>query len=279
MKYLFLVITLPFFLYTNAQHNDSQAAVYNVLSSSIIGGIGAIINKSSDQKIGKVFIKGVYQGAIGGYVVFESKRVLREFTKTNNYGYIWPSKVLNSIGNSMVYNAASNRNLWERWHINIGFNHLEYDFKRDKKLRYRILPLSFSRTIQGFTKGTLDVQRSFASGHFIFKEKYSNQDYYGRAMANSVLYVDLLRGNSLTSILTHELIHSYQYEQSFVLNCYLDKPISKLEKRSSFVKNYNKIFYTDFNHILNSGIYGIHDIFDIERKNQYYENEADYFMR
>jgi len=134
MKHFIIILLFLPSSVSIAQHNDSQAAVYNIVSSGIVGGIGAIINKKPNQKTSNVFFKGMYQGAIGGYVVFESKRILRQFSRTSNYGYIWPSKIVNSVGNSIVYNAASNRNLWERWHINIGFNHLEYDLKRQKNL-------------------------------------------------------------------------------------------------------------------------------------------------
>ncbi len=221
----------------------------------------------------------MYQGAIGGYVVFESKRVLREFSRSNNYGYVWPSKILNAAGNSIIMNAASNRNLWERWHINIGFNHLEYDFKKDKKLRYRVLPFAFIGVAEGFRRGTLDMKRSFASGTFVFKEKYSSQNYLGLAIINSILYVDAPNEDiDISSIITHEMIHSFQYEQSFSLYVYLDKPISKLEKRSDFFNSYHKIFYTDFNLLFDFGVIGTHLLLDIDDNDRYYEKEAFYYQ-
>ena len=179
MRYYFFIIFLIIGQNVDAQNNDTQAGLYNIVSAGIIGGIGAIINKKPEQKTDKVFLKGMYQGAIGGYVVFESKRVLREFSRADNYGYIWPSKILNATGNSIIMNAASNRNMWERWYINIGFNHLEYDFKRDKKLRYRVLPFAFIGVTEGLRRGTLDIKRSFASGTFVFREKYGSQNYVG----------------------------------------------------------------------------------------------------
>ena len=277
MKYYFFAFFLFLGQHIHAQHNDRQAGLYNVISSGIIGGIGAIINKKPEQKTGKVFLKGVYQGAIGGYIVFESKRVLREFSRTNDYGYIWPSKILNTVGNSIIMNAASNRDLWERWYINIGFNHLEYDFKRAKKLRYKALPFALIGGCIGFIKGSLDIKRSFASGFFIFKEKYSSQNYEGLAIVNSILYV-APSNEDLSGIIAHEIIHSFQYEQNFSLNAYLDKPISKLEKRNNSFNTYNKIFYTDFNHLFDLGLQGIEWLLHLDYNDRFYEKEAFYYQ-
>ena len=63
------------FINSNGQQNDSQAAVYNVVIGSVIGGIGSIINKKKDENALERFAKGSVQGALGGYVVFESKRI------------------------------------------------------------------------------------------------------------------------------------------------------------------------------------------------------------
>lgn len=50
-----------------------------------MGGIGALINKKPEHKFDKVLLKGVYQGALGGYVTFESKRLIRAAVNNNDY--------------------------------------------------------------------------------------------------------------------------------------------------------------------------------------------------
>ncbi len=164
--FLFLVLAIgPI----NGQHNDGQAAVYNMATSAVIGGIGAMINKKQGQKTHKVLFKGMAQGALGGYLVFESKRLLRNLSLKKDYTYVWPSRILNSAGNSMVMNAASNRDFWERWYLNIGFGHFEYDLKRERRLSCRIMPITLFGNIYGFTQGKLDVSKSIQTGVFIFK--------------------------------------------------------------------------------------------------------------
>ncbi|MCH7525326.1 MAG: hypothetical protein IIC74_10080 [Bacteroidetes bacterium] len=161
---LFLITTK-----TQAQHkNDFEAGLFNIGFGGLIGGFGAIINKKPNQKTGKVFLKGLYQGALGGYLLFESKRLVGKFSKSGNYGYVWPSKLVNAAGISIIENAAANRNLWEQWHINLGFNRFEF-YTQDKfKVSYRIMPFALYKTIDGFTQGKLDVSESVKIGSFVF---------------------------------------------------------------------------------------------------------------
>jgi len=152
-----------------AQHkNDFEAGLFNIGFGGIIGGIGAVINKKPTQKTGKVFLKGLYQGALGGYLLFESKRLVGKFSKTGNYGYIWPSKLVNSAGVSIIENAAANRNLWEQWHINFGFNRFEFYTKDKFKISYKIMPFAFSNVIYGFTQGKMSIKESLKTGSFVF---------------------------------------------------------------------------------------------------------------
>lgn len=140
IKYIFIVLFVFGFILNNkviAQpKNDFEAGISNVAFGGLVGGLGAIINKKSNEKTGKVFLKGFTQGALGGYLVFESKRLVGKFGKTGDYGYIWPSKLVNSAGVSIIENAAANRDFYDRWHLNIGFNRLEFYTKDKFKVSY-----------------------------------------------------------------------------------------------------------------------------------------------
>jgi len=59
-----------------AQSNDREMALYNVGFASVFSGVGALINKKPDEKWHKVLLKGIAQGAAGGYLIFESKRLI-----------------------------------------------------------------------------------------------------------------------------------------------------------------------------------------------------------
>ena len=275
---IILILLISGYLYP--QRNDSQAAFYNVGSKAIIGGVGALINKKSDEKGSKVFFKGMYQGALGGYLTFESKRLVRQFHKTNNYAYLWPSKILNSAGNSIIYNAAANRNFWERWHIDFGFNYLEYDFKREKKLRYRILPFAFYGNAYGFATSKFDFRRTLYTGHLIFQRK-SFPESRGIKPEGSALYntIQFKRNINIDieAVIAHEIIHVYQYTSAFFINAYVKEPIKRLEEKSDFFKKYNKVFYTDLNAPLHQGLYNVQYLLGVDYYDILQEKEADYY--
>ncbi|WP_423997692.1 hypothetical protein [Maribacter sp. IgM3_T14_3] len=275
-----IIIILLISGYLYPQRNDSQAAFYNIGSKAIIGGVGALINKKSDEKGSKVFLKGMYQGALGGYLTFESKRLVRQFHRTDNYAYLWPSKILNSAGNSIIYNAASNRNFWERWHMDFGFNYLEYDFKREKKLRYRILPFALYGNAYGFATSKFHFKRTLYSGHFIFKsinpQEFNELETYGSALFNTIQFKRNINID-IEAVIAHEIIHVYQYTSAFFINAYLKEPIKRLEENSNFFKQYNKVFYTDLNAPLNGGLYNIQTLFRVNYYDLLQEKEADYY--
>lgn len=278
---LFLTIIFSTFLFSQkakAQFkNDTQAAFYDMGLGAIVGGIGAVINKKDKEKTGKVFIKGFWQGALGGYVVFESKRLIRTGVNQNTYGYFWPSKIVNSVGNSILENASANRNFWEQYHINVGFNRLEFDFKKKGKLSYKMMPFALSATVVGFVNGNLDVNKSLSVGTFIFKSKqpifakiFYNVSANAYAYTNQIVYdAELFSFRTLS----HEIIHTYQYEQAVNFNSFFIRPLESFKEKSKFIKSYNKIFYTDFNLAVYYGMYRLnsnHDSNFLEREARFY---------
>lgn len=275
-KFFFRTLLCSLMFFSNniqSQHkNNFEAGLFNIGFGGFVGGIGAIINKKPNEKTGRVFLKGFGKGALGGYLLFESKRLVGKFAKTNNYGYVWPSKIINSAGISIIENAAANRNLWEQWHINFGFNRLEFYTKDKFKMSYRIMPFALGNTVYGFTKGKLDINKSLKIGSFVFVTDniIKLRGFQGIAISNSIL----LLKNTRSNIISHEIIHVYQYESFSSLNPYLNKPIAKLNKNKWF-NLYNKIFYTDFNYLTFQGLYSINK----DHKTNFFENEARFYSR
>lgn len=264
---------------TYAQHkNNLEAGLFNIGFGGIVGGIGAMINKKPNQKTGKVFLKGFVQGALGGYLLFESKRLVGKFAETENYGYVWPSKIINSAGISIIENAAANRCLWEQWHINFGFNRLEFYTKNKFKISYRIMPFALGNTIYSFTKAKLDFRESLKVGSFVFLAKKLDSDNFdflsGQNISNSIL-VNINSVFSMKQIIAHELIHVYQYESFSGLNPFLDKPMLKLDNNKLF-NIYNKIFYTDFNYLTFQGLYSLTIN---NNESNFFENEAIFYTK
>lgn len=260
-----------------SQNSDLEAGLFNIGIGSVLGGVGAIINKEPEQKFGKTLLKGIGQGALGGYLVFESKRLIREFSKSGKYDYVWPSKIVNSAGASIIENAAANRDFWARWHLNIGFNRIEVNTENNFGLSYRIMPFSLISTVYSATKGNLDVETSLRVGTFVFRKEAVQGENLGSAPANSIILTEGIKGDL---VLPHEIIHIYQYEQTSGFNNFLtrtEKSISSKLGFSEFYTFYNKIFYNDYNYILNSLLYVIADTKGHE--NNFIEDEARYYSR
>lgn len=267
-----------------AQTNDTREGIYNIGFGAVFGGIGAIITKDKDEKLLKVFVKGMGQGPLGGYVVFESKRLIRNFSETGNYGYIWPSRILNSAGNSIMENAASNRNFYEQWNLHIGFNRIEILTKDKLKLRYRFMPWSFGNLIRTSTEGSLDISRTLKTGIPVFKTSRdriiedSNGGFaQGWARGNTIAIFDGPLVDK-ESVLSHEIIHVYQNESFVVFNPYLNKTIeNSISEKITDTKVWKSI-YLDLNNVY---FYTAHRI-DAEIKDnyfkQFFEQEAFYYQ-
>ena len=213
------------------QNSDGQAAVYNIVSSAFIGGLGAIINKDKDDRFGRTFLKGVGQGVVGGYLVFESKRLIRNFSERRDYAYIWPSRILNAMGNSITMNGAKNRGFGQTWYINIGFGHFNMDFQRKNPVKVRILPISLVLTARRFVVAQFDFKKSLRTGLFVFKDELNTNVKYGIASANTITYHKDLAELEVYDVIAHEFIHVYQKEDVFATNSYLDKYIVRLEEK------------------------------------------------
>ncbi len=123
-----LIIAILIFALNNhslSQNTKQEFGLYNIGLGSIVGGIGAIINKKPDEKTGKVLIKGMWQGALGGAVVYQSKLLVGQITEKQDFVYAWPASLTNSIGNSIIENACLNKNFYEQINFNVGFNRFE----------------------------------------------------------------------------------------------------------------------------------------------------------
>lgn len=269
---LFLILSIK---KTQAQDSDLEFALVNVGLSSIIGGVGAVINKEPDQAFGKVLLRGLSQGALGGYVVFESKRMLRAFARSENYIYVWPSKVVNAAGNSIIENAAYNRDFGEQWHLNIGFSRFDIYTGEKFKIQYRIMPFSLSTTIASFGNYSFDPKESLRLGTFVFTGK--TVEVRGRSdfLAGTNDNIMYIKPSTSIDTKAHELVHIYQYEQFSGINAYLDKPSKMLEKKFGLYKIYTNYFYTDWNAPLTSLLYRI----NLRYEENLFEKEAEFIWK
>lgn len=280
--FLYIIFSLLFIFnstYSFSQSNKTEAAVYNIGIGSIFSGIGAIINKKPNEKLGKVLLKGLAQGALGGYIVYESKNLLAKVAEEERLELNWGAKVVNSAGISIIENASSNRNFWEQWNFHFGFNRLEFHTKDNFKIRYKILPAAFLLTAYSAIGNKFELDRTLRSGEFIFSsnEIVLNEEGLRRAgiaIGPSIIFDSQFLNNY--NIITHEFVHSYQYNDFNFLNTYINKPLQEFEEGSKFFSRINKIFHYDIQAPFGAGLYLLE-----ARKEGYYNNhferEAEFY--
>ena len=279
MTKTFILFSLIFVLCSgqlfSQEKNYVGAALFNIGFGGVVAGVGAVINKTPNQKTGKQFLKGFSQGALGGYLLFESKRMIGRFAKTGNYACVWPSKLVNSAGASIIENAAANNGFLEQWHFNFGFTRFEMRTKDSLNFQCKIMPFALGGVIYGFANGKLAINETLKTGSIMFTSSnlYEKSGVLGIAAANTIVYQ---KNNGIANnelVIGHELIHAIQYEQSFGINTYLDKPLKKIENNKKWFKKYQTIFYSEFNFLIDTAIYGLNSDYN---KNLY-EKEAFFY--
>lgn len=263
---------LLIFLLINASlngQNKTEMALYNIGLGSFTGGLGAIINKRPNEKTGKVFLKGFAQGGLGGYFVYESKNFMLKVSENKKLEYAWGAKIINSMGISIIENASSNNDFWEKWHMNIGFNRIELQIKDKVKLKYRVMPVSLILTGIFAYGNKFELQKSLKTGEIIFSVP-DNIEYSGATWGKLILITESNLNNYNT--ISHEIIHSNQYDDFNFVNTFLSKPISKFSNKSILGKKLNNIFYFDFQAPVLGGLY----LFENQNRTYYYDNFFEY---
>ena len=233
-----------------AQANNAEAALYNIGVGSIVSGIGAVINMKPEQKLGKTLLKGMAQGALGGYLVYESKVLVGKISREKELAYSWPAKIVNSAGISIIENAALNKDFWVQWNFHIGFNRFEFHTEETLKVEYKIMPAALLLTINSAIGNKFQIVRSLKTGEVIFSSDFNGtltnrgtKRYATSSPASIVISEDYL---SYYPFYTHELIHIYQFKDFNFLNAYVKKPLEKIVDASGFIENLDNLFYWDF---------------------------------
>jgi hypothetical protein len=284
-RFFFLsLLPLFFFLFSSlkitAQDSDAKFGLLNIATGGVVGGIGALINKEPEESFYTVLGKGFAQGALGGYLVFESKRMLTTFVQQENYTYVWPSKILNSAGTSIIENAASNKDFWENWHITLGFTRFDINIKDNVQIRYRVMPFSLLRAIQLQTiSRNVDWNKSMKLGVLVFirdEHTFRSADVDGSQASN---HISLKKDSAGIEIEAHEILHVYQNNQFSGLNPYFNKINSSLQENSKIYGSYQKIFYTDFNSPIFRGLYKLGRSKAGSYEENIFEREAYFFAR
>jgi len=255
------IILLAISLTVNGQ--DLKYAGINILSSSIIAGVGSGIHKHKNETFGHAFLNGFYKGTIGGAVQFTSKKMSSEIYHNQNYWFGLNSKIINSIGYSIVNSGCLNKPILSYYAFDFGFVHFETNFKKpsimlnpcnlfifgyeffDKTNHFSFLKsiqtgtLYFDKIIDLSKPGIVSFGSSVCNVMMIQKETADG----GRPG----MYYDKYQTAS------HELIHTFQFESN--LNIIVmgnpskikyinwDIPINMLMYKVADFKGYNNNFY------------------------------------
>lgn len=257
----------------SAQDTKAEYGVYNTALGSVAGGIGALINKKPEEKWGKVLLKGLWQGALGGFITHESKVLVGKIGTEDSFAYSWYGKLANSAGNSIVENATMNRNFYDQWNINFGFNRIELHTKDKFKVKYKVMPVSLILTGYVAFQSKFEFEKTLQTGELIFSGARikTDMDYFGLTIGNVVVMKDGHENDKYTY--AHEFIHVYQYYDYNFVNSFLDKPVYKVTDK--WFGKANEFIYYDFQGPFLDALYSLGYSSDPDKYyNNFYEREA-----
>lgn len=239
---------------------------------SVIGVIGAIINKKPEQKFGNTIFKGFYQGALGGYVTYESKRLVKLAEQNNDWKILWCAKIVNAGGVSIKENASLNKNFWEKWHINFGFNRIEFETKDNFSVNYKVMPIALIYTIGVATQTKFDFSNSLKSGEFVFSSnttRFIETNSNGVTFPGAIVLYSPFKNDF--SLLSHEIIHIYQANDFSQFDTFFTKPINYVNNKSEVLNKINKYIYYDFRYLPQLISYRI----EYKNAKYYYDNRFE----
>lgn len=244
MKFIFaLCLLFPRLVFS--QDQEIKVLTHNIVFGGLTGGVGAIINKKEGDNWRKNFVRGFWQGSIGGLLNYSAKKTIYYIDQNKQTGYALPARLLSSAGNSIIQNAAANGPFLKNWNFEYGFLRFDYYAGAEKKFRVRVLPESVIATAVALNKGRLDVNTTLLTGVMVLKSTElinttrgsTDGINYGRAF----IYID---DTLKYHLISHELIHEFQYREYLVFNAYLKKEVSKI-KETRFKKILTKYIYPD----------------------------------
>ncbi|MFK8010365.1 MAG: hypothetical protein AB8H03_28685 [Saprospiraceae bacterium] len=274
VKFIFglLLSQIVFTTAIKGQINKREMARYNIAFGAISGDIGAMINKDPNEKWHKAFLKGAGYGMIGGYLIYESKNVLGRVSKKKKWQYSWYAKGINSVGISMIENAAHNRLFMEVYHINLGFNRFEVYTRNKFHVKYKVMPVSLLLTTSLALKNKFELRRSFEIGEFVFSSSKTKGNNRGTAYGNILLIKNGFFDEY--DLYSHEITHIYQYRDYNFFNSYMsglkDKLINERMKENKLIDH----IYFDANGLALWPLYfGQESIFGVN----WFEDEANFW--
>ena len=264
--------------YAQSGNQEAQMAVYNVALGGLTAGIGAVINKQKNTNWKKVFVKGFWQGSLGGALNYSAKKTLNLINQQNKKIYALPAKILHAAGLSIIENAALNEPFLQNWNINYGPVRFDFSVGHNRKFKARFLPESIYSVYEASRVASFDLKSSLLTGNIVYTNRNNLVIYtrnhavsglsFGRSIAVGADWI----GSNI--VLAHELVHQFQYDDYQVLNTWF-KPFEKHIKSKLLTTIFTKYVYADIPYFW--FFYSAQGINKPNSYNNFYEFEAERF--
>lgn len=209
-------------IYAQKSNQKIELFTYNVIFSGLTAAIGATINSPKKENKKRMFLKGFWQGSVGGVLKFTGKEMLYLVNKKNNLAFAWPAKLLHSAGLSITENAAFNNPFLQNWNINIAAFRIDFSIGNTNTTRIRFLPESIFASYWASQAGSFNLVKSLSTGSIIFQNKnqilitIGNENFEGVSWSRAlVIGKDWIGTNT---IIAHELVHEYQFNEYQIIN-------------------------------------------------------------
>jgi hypothetical protein len=275
-------LKLPIFVYCCLlpglliAQQERQLFIYNVGFGSLTSGIGAVINKSKGTDWKHAFLKGCWQGGIGGALSFAGKKAAYLITKNQNLLYGWPSKLLHAAGTSIIENAALNEPFLQNWNIDYGPIRFDFSINGQSRPKIRLLPYGLYAIIVASRNAYFDPGTTLLTGNVSF---YSRSEYVqvrggsfkGVSYGRSFVYADRI---VQSYVIPHELIHIYQFREYQVFNTWF-KPLTHKVTNKTIRKIFDRYVFADIPFF--SGFYLLEYSKTYNYFRNFYEFEAERF--
>jgi hypothetical protein len=188
--------------------SDAKLLAVNVALGGLTAGVWRVVTR-------KPLVAGVVRGSAAGAIVYVGKKMIAEETPL---GW-WAGRQIAAIASSEVANAAEGLPILQHVVLPVGPIRVHFDRHAARKVMPRLDALQ-SIAIVAFAlhpATRFSAKESFATGAVVFVNESSKFDGYHAAGVISLN--DVLTGAFLLqckrTILSHELIHSVQYDFTF----------------------------------------------------------------
>ncbi|MGE5106015.1 MAG: hypothetical protein ACM3H8_00595 [Sphingobacteriales bacterium] len=242
---IFIILLFLFPGIVFSQQQERKVIIYNIGFGGLTSGIGALINKKKEENWKRSFVRGFWQGATGGLLNYSAKKSIYLVDRHKNFAYAIPARLLNAAGNSMIQNAALNEPFLKNWNLEYGIFRFDFSIHSKNKFKVRILPVAVIGSAISMRSGRFDLNTTLLTGIMSFKSKGMintlNGQHDGINYGRAFIYMER---PEKYHIISHEIIHEYQYREYLVFNSYM-KPVASKMKESGFKKLFTKYIYPD----------------------------------